>query len=134
MRPIRQLLLATMGIHFGFPECCIKEFTADYCETTKRLYPEGPWVGTGFIPCACCAAAALDFPTFVAERITPNRLCSTPFPDQRDNGRTNDIAMTLDRFVGSPQVATWSAQMFIVLDNVLDQTRQRANRRIAAGF
>jgi hypothetical protein len=90
MQIAKDIRFSTLGSYFGFPECCVKEFTANYCETTRRLYPEGPWMGTGFIPCPCCAPAALEFDQFVANHITPNRRCSTPFPNDDDNGRDCD--------------------------------------------
>ena len=70
------------GRYFGYPACCVAEFKATVSMATKFLYPNGPWLGTGFIPCSRCAPAALDFESFVAEHITPNRLCHLPFPQQ----------------------------------------------------
>lgn len=69
------------GRHAGFPTCCIQAFSRNCCEDTKDLYPSGPWMGTGFVPCLECAAeAAQNFEKFVATRITPRRLNRKPFP------------------------------------------------------
>lgn len=83
MEPIQQLRNTALGKHFGFPECCIAEFAKNFCQTTKARYPRGPWVGSGFIPCARCAEVALDFAKFLVERIVPNRQCVLPFGTAR---------------------------------------------------
>jgi hypothetical protein len=80
MRPTYQL--AALGKYFGFPNCCIEEFLSTQSHATWTKYPDGPWVGTGFMPCVSCADKALDFDKFVADNITPHRACPTPFPDQ----------------------------------------------------
>lgn len=67
----------------GFPTCCIEAFEADCCADTKKAYPLGPWVGSGFIPCKCCAFSAnVNFAQFVDENIAPRRFQPTPFPQQ----------------------------------------------------
>lgn len=44
------------GLFFGFPECCIDGFLNDnYNHQTKVAHPEGPYRGTGFVPCIACA-------------------------------------------------------------------------------
>jgi hypothetical protein len=104
MRPSQPLRYSAFGNHFGFPECCVTAFATDFCNTTRNLYPEGPWMGTGFIPCACCAESALDFDKFVAERITPNRLCPTPFPEvAEDDKRVNEMTALFDE-IYAPRV------------------------------
>lgn len=68
------------GEYFGFPECCIQQFEKDFCAQVKRNYPNGPWLGTGYVPCDCCAPKAEpNFRAFVASVITPNRKCQMPF-------------------------------------------------------
>lgn len=70
----------SFGEHYGYPPCCVAAFRLNWCEETKRAYPDGPFMGTGFIPCIACAAeAAKDFPAWVAKNITPNRKCPTKF-------------------------------------------------------
>ena len=118
MKPLNHLRAAALGYLFGFPECCITAFETDFCRVTKALYPDGPWLGTGFMPCACCAKDALDFDQFVAERITPNRLCTAAFPEIEDERVFALIAMFDE--MSEPrlplktrlfnQVSKWSAQ------------------------
>jgi hypothetical protein len=103
MRPSQPLRYSALGSYLGFPECCVAAFSTDFCATTKNLYPEGPWMGTGFIPCACCAEEALNFDKFVAERITPNRLCASPFPDATDE-RVDAMTALFDE-IYAPRVA-----------------------------
>lgn len=114
MHVSKDIWFTTLGNHFGFPECCVKEFAANYCQPTKELYPEGPWLGTGFVPCPCCApAAAADFEHFVANRITPNRSCSTPFPDDDDNGRPSELVVQ----AGMVQLPLAARLRYHLLDN-----------------
>lgn len=83
-----------LGALYGFPTCCVRAFCTTYCSETKAHYPKGPWYGTGFIPCLSCApAAAKDFPRFVAEKITPNRLYAVPFPGEPSRD-THDATMS----------------------------------------
>lgn len=78
---MRNNMWNAFGRHAGFPTCCIQAFCRDCCEDTKELYPAGPWMGTGFVPCLECApTAAKDFEKFVATHIAPRRLNRKPFP------------------------------------------------------
>jgi hypothetical protein len=68
------------GIYYGYPECCVEQFSKDACNETVELYPEAPWIGTGFIPCPACAQKiGPDFSRFVDEVITPRRIEPVPF-------------------------------------------------------
>ncbi len=78
----RLLLWEAFGLYFGFPACCTQEFMANGCADTKRQFPHGPWLGSGFVPCLKCAPAAQDLTRFVADVIQPQRLCSAPFPNE----------------------------------------------------
>ena len=80
-----------LGKHFGYPECCVDEFLATTCQATKDQFPVGPWHGTGFIPCLRCADSAIAFDQFIATRITPQRRCSTPFPETESDAVTNEV-------------------------------------------
>lgn len=120
MRPSQPLRYTALGSYLGFPECCVTAFSTDFCATTKNLYPEGPWMGTGFIPCAGCAEEALNFDKFVAERITPNRLCATPFPDSNDD-RVDAMTALFDE-IYAPPVAP-ATRMLMKLSS---WTRQRS--------
>lgn len=99
MTTYHQMKMKVLGMYFGFPVCCIRQFVAEFdnvltgAETPDRRPPtwmgteeakagHWPWTGTGFIPCSDCAPVArADFAKFVCERITPGRVCSFPFPD-----------------------------------------------------
>lgn len=81
-----------LGEYFGFPECCIKEFLETACQSTKDRYPEGPWSGTGFLPCLQCSEKALEFKSFVRDYITPHRVCPTPFPRNGSIARMDIVA------------------------------------------
>jgi hypothetical protein len=75
----------SLVLFFGYPRCCIKQFCETRCAETKRTYPRGPWMGTGYIPCLSCAAEAQkDFPAFVLKNISPYRLFTQPFPKDYD--------------------------------------------------
>jgi hypothetical protein len=79
---LRLLQWEAFGLYYGFPACCTLEFMANRCADTQREFPNGPWLGSGFIPCACCAPVAQDMTRFISDVIQPQRLCSTPFPDE----------------------------------------------------
>jgi hypothetical protein len=98
-----------LGQHFGYPQCCVEEFLKDCCQTTKDRYPNGPWLGTGYIPCPCCAAkAAGNFDDFVATVIAPVRLAATPFPEEGcDDAIDNAIVAAWDRLTPAQQL--WHA-------------------------
>ncbi len=75
-----------LGIYYGYPICCIDQFTRNTCSQTKAQYPDAPWFGTGFIPCLDCAEKiGVDFTRFVNETITPNRIAEIPFPSPYDS-------------------------------------------------
>jgi hypothetical protein len=72
---------AALATFLGYPQCCIDAFNRDENHDTIAAFPNGPWIGSGFIPCLQCASkAALNFGRFVDEKITPNRKCPAPFP------------------------------------------------------
>jgi hypothetical protein len=85
-----------MGKAFGYPHCCIAEFEKDSCQTTKDLYPTGPWLGTGYLPCSCCAPkAAENFDAFVAKHIDPHREVYASFPDDSEIDTQRDVDFRL---------------------------------------
>lgn len=76
------------GLYFGYPRCCITDFVARFDERRRLgkrdVVPNEAWVGTGFRPCPTCRPRCITpekFEAFVAERITPHRICETPFPE-----------------------------------------------------
>jgi hypothetical protein len=71
-----------IGLEMGYPCCCIDAFLKDFCQETKERHPEGPWMGTGYIPCPVCAEQALaqGFEVFVQSHIQPRRVSPIPFP------------------------------------------------------
>lgn len=78
------------GRHFGYPACCVawaylyeqSGLVAPLIGARAPDIPEGPWKGTGFIPCVVCRPAyAADPVGWIARNITPNRECGAPFPD-----------------------------------------------------
>lgn len=95
--PTDDMTFIEMGVHFGYPECCIRarvmfairvqhgDRTA-IAESQRDIAAKAnlPWFGTGFVPCAACEAVIGDSPDrfkeFVAVVITPNRACPHPFP------------------------------------------------------
>ncbi|MDO8418082.1 MAG: hypothetical protein Q7S87_17945 [Agitococcus sp.] len=72
-----------LGQYFGFPPCCVAEFLATNCQSTKVAYPRGIWWGTGYVPCLCCAKTieAQGFDQFIQDVIEPARECALLFPD-----------------------------------------------------
>lgn len=78
------------GALYGFPSCCVNEFCTSYCMDTRNQYPDGPWMGTGYMPCISCApTAAQDFDKFVAEHIATKRICPLPFPSELSRTATD---------------------------------------------
>jgi hypothetical protein len=69
------------GKEYGYPACCIDAFTTDGCADTEEQFPEGPWYGTGYVPCVQCAPKCLaDFQKFINENIAPKRIFPFAFP------------------------------------------------------
>ena len=65
----------TLGVYFGYPECCIEAFlTEDF-----SIRPTRKLSGTGYIPCAKCNEKYTE--EELTENINKNRECPTPFPD-----------------------------------------------------
>jgi hypothetical protein len=62
---IRKSWFVATGVYYGFPLCCAIAMDTNFCFDTKDMYPNGPWVGSGF----------------VEQQIKPNRVCKSPFPD-----------------------------------------------------
>lgn len=77
-----------LGVWYGFPTCCADAFSSNCCWETKEVFPQGPWTGTGFIPCLTCARLIglnqLNFERFVQQRIAPKRIDPSPFPVESD--------------------------------------------------
>lgn len=72
-----------LGLHFGYPGCCVRDFV-DRSDRPPAGQDRGPWIGTGYIPCAAHAlTAAADWDGFVRDVITPARACKQPFPHSR---------------------------------------------------
>lgn len=79
---IRKSWFVATGVYYGFPLCCAIAMETNFCFDTKDAYPDGPWVGSGFVPCLACAKKAVEnFSRFVEQNIKPNRVCKSPFPD-----------------------------------------------------
>jgi hypothetical protein len=83
-----------LGQHYGYPACCIEEFLKDCCQVTKDRFPGAPWLGTGYIPCPCCAEKAIsDFDDFVTAVIAPARCANAVFPEE---GPEEDIDAAIE--------------------------------------
>lgn len=63
------------GQYYGYPSCCVNQFIMDCCIETRKRFPTGPWVGTGFFPCADHAKMIerMGMREFVRQIIQPNR-------------------------------------------------------------
>lgn len=44
-----------LGLYFGYNPCCIQWFISYAAYPEKFPKIDGPWIGTGFLPCLCCA-------------------------------------------------------------------------------
>lgn len=78
---VRDIAYTKLGQFLGFPACCIAAFRTDETKQVMAMYPNAPWMGTGFIPCKCCAKKALvNFQQFVLEEIHTRRQCPYAFP------------------------------------------------------
>lgn len=76
-----------IGRYLGYPECCLQAFGRDTCQVTKDKHPNGPWWGTGYVPCEACAAKCLvNFTLFVEQHIAPRRQAPVPFPQDSWKG------------------------------------------------
>jgi len=61
------------GRYYGFPECCIREFSKG-----ESHYKTRQFCGTGFVPCAACN----EKPAWkILKDIRARRIAPTPFPD-----------------------------------------------------
>lgn len=79
------------GSYFGFPDCCIASFERGGQRDVIAAFPDGPWLGSGFIPCMDCAPRAeKHFSRFVEEEIQPRRIRSLPFPADGDETPLED--------------------------------------------
>lgn len=69
-----------MGMVHGYPLCCVQEFITDFCEFTKKNYPNLPSNGTGYVPCRACAPKVQkDWDRF-QRRFSHTRLIAEKFP------------------------------------------------------
>lgn len=75
----RAIYWEVMGSYFGYPACCVKQFTLDCCAETKEKVgdEEPPFYAVGFVPCMKCLDKAYDFTKFVENVINRNRVCSS---------------------------------------------------------
>lgn len=67
-----------LGTFFGFPQCCVKEFTNNPIPYWERLEIVQLTMRNGFVPCPECAAKVLT-KKITLENLIQNRLCSIPF-------------------------------------------------------
>jgi hypothetical protein len=67
-----------LGSYFGYPVCCIRQFSLDCCSETKAKVgdEEPPFYKIGFVPCMKCVDKAYNFTHFADAVIKPNRICS----------------------------------------------------------
>jgi len=65
-----------MGVYFGFPSCCIKEFYEVKPENRVPKYRK--FEGTGYIPCRYCHENVKE--EEIVGYINKNRLHPEPFP------------------------------------------------------
>lgn len=75
--------LRAIGRHFGYPSCCIHSFceVLDAGGHPAEASGDGPWTGTGFVPCEDHVATIrkIGMAEFVSNYITPNRRHRVPF-------------------------------------------------------
>lgn len=72
-----------LGTAFGYPTCCVDWFCdcLDHNVLPSTGLPDGPWRGTGFVPCPPHAAEiARDGMAGMTARIMACRLAPHPFP------------------------------------------------------
>jgi hypothetical protein len=68
---------AEMGLYFGYPDCCIKDFCERGYKTTKEQ--QAVHNNYGFVPCPKCSQKILNGKETL-ESLIKNRICKTPFP------------------------------------------------------
>jgi len=79
-----------LGEHFGFPTCCIDNFVAMSnagLMTGREMVardPQGPWIGTGFVPCHAHLEALRGKTAADVAALISNRKHSLPFPHTDD--------------------------------------------------
>ena len=77
----------TMGLYYGYPDCCIVEFTARalriFAKRAPEAFPAGPWDDSGYLPCRECQAKILSvgIDKFAADVIAPKRCHAQQFPE-----------------------------------------------------
>jgi hypothetical protein len=80
-RPDREL--QAIGQHFGYPSCCVAAFcaTLESGGFPSQRVGEGPWTGTGFIPCPEHAGdiRRVGMAEWASNNIHPNRRDRRPF-------------------------------------------------------
>jgi hypothetical protein len=90
----------SLGIYYGYPECCIREFHAVMFETDpakkaemkkRRKLNHAVSNGTGFIPCDH-HTALVHSGAIVLSELIQNRICERPFTDCVDLKTTKDAA------------------------------------------
>lgn len=67
-----------LGKFLGFPDCCIKAFLKQMNEMRPPSHER--LKGTGYVACSDCVDKYTDME--LMSKITVNRLCPTPFPDE----------------------------------------------------
>lgn len=76
--------LTYLGLHFGYPECCIDYFLlrmSKILKGEKIPFPKGPWCKFAFLPCSTHMEIIKNssFKEFTETIIIKNRTCDTPF-------------------------------------------------------
>lgn len=74
------------GLMYGFSECCIEGFVENFNKDTKKHFSDGPYMGTGLIPCLCCAKSIKENNNWseYQDKINKNRKIKTKFPEGHD--------------------------------------------------
>lgn len=93
-----------LGAHFGYPACCVAHFSA-LCEQGRMpgreaalADPQGPWNGTGFVPCPSHVEALRGKTRASVAALLVNRQHSRPFPHSDDD--------EVERFIVGTSLAT----------------------------
>lgn len=91
------LKVAIIGKFFGYPKCCINWFINNRMINWKPLDEQQELVNgnKGFIPCPECAKKVTKE---TLSSLIKNRVCSTPFPVDKDDG--------LDKYLLEQLIAT----------------------------
>lgn len=117
------------GVYFGFPDCCIETFIDDKQHAVLEVFPKLESIGTGYMPCMCCAKEVHEnWPNF-QEKINKNRIATLKFPNDTNDRELNEFFIDFSLMLGyNPREVVEDLTFREEILDILDEREEKINQ------